>query len=69
VDRLNRWLTLSANFGVIAGIVFLGFEIQQNSDAINAQAYQSRTEAVLGLSTSTRSAGAWTLPSGPYRTS
>ncbi len=23
-DSLNKWLTLGANFGVIAGIVFLG---------------------------------------------
>jgi len=45
VDRLNQWLVLVANLGVVAGIVFLGFEIQQNSEAINAQTYQSRAEA------------------------
>ena len=28
-DRLNRWLTLIANIGVIIGIVFLALEIQQ----------------------------------------
>lgn len=28
-DRLNRWLTLIANIGVIVGIVFLALEIQQ----------------------------------------
>jgi hypothetical protein len=47
---VNQWLTLVANLGVIAGIVFLGFEIQQNSDAINAQTYQSRAEAAQELS-------------------
>jgi hypothetical protein len=30
-NRLNNWLTLIANFGVIAGIVFLGLEIQQSN--------------------------------------
>ena len=40
-----------ANLGVIAGFVFLGFEIQQNSDAINAQTYQSRAETFQELST------------------
>jgi hypothetical protein len=30
-DRLNKWLTLIANFGVIAGIVFLALEIQQSN--------------------------------------
>jgi hypothetical protein len=48
---MNQWLTLVANFGVIAGFVFLGFEIQQNSEAINAQTYQSRAESAQELST------------------
>ena len=30
LDRLNQWLTLLANFGVVAGIVFLAVEIRQN---------------------------------------
>ena len=30
LDRLNRWLTLLANFGVVAGIIFLAVEIRQN---------------------------------------
>ena len=29
--RLNNWLTLAANLGVIAGIVFLAFEIRQSN--------------------------------------
>lgn len=50
LERLNQWLTLLSNLGVIAGIVFLGLEIQQNNAAINAQNYQSRADAVLDLS-------------------
>ena len=34
LDRLNRWLTLLANFGVVAGIVFLAVEIRQNQDLL-----------------------------------
>ena len=30
-NRLNNWLTLAANLGVIAGIVFLAFEIRQSN--------------------------------------
>jgi hypothetical protein len=30
-DRLNRWLTLIANLAVVAGIVFLAFELQQTT--------------------------------------
>ena len=29
-DNLNKWLTLLANFGVVAGLVFLVIEIRQN---------------------------------------
>ena len=29
-DNLNKWLTLLANFGVIAGIIFLAVEVRQN---------------------------------------
>jgi len=30
-DRLNRWITLGANIGVLAGIIILGLEIRQNT--------------------------------------
>ncbi len=33
-ERINHWLTLLANFGVIAGVVFLAFEIQQNNELL-----------------------------------
>ena len=40
-DQLNRWLSLAANLGVIAGIVFLVVELRQNTEMMRAQ---SRTE-------------------------
>ncbi len=36
-NRVNHWLTLAANFGVIVGIAFLVLEIRQNSDIATAQ--------------------------------
>lgn len=33
MDSANRWLTLAANVAVLAGIVFLAFELQQNTVA------------------------------------
>jgi hypothetical protein len=38
VDRLNQWLTLGANFGVVFGLVLVAFQFQQNTDAIRLQA-------------------------------
>lgn len=37
-DRLNRWLTLVANLAVVAGIIFLAFELRQNNLLLEAQA-------------------------------
>ena len=37
-ETINQWMTLGANIGVIAGILFLGFELQQNNDLMESQA-------------------------------
>jgi len=48
-DKLNKWLSLVANVGVIAGIVFLAIEIRQNSDVVRAQTRAQLTEQVMDL--------------------
>jgi hypothetical protein len=40
-DKVNQWLTLVANFAVIAGIIFLGIELQQNNKLLQAEAISS----------------------------
>jgi hypothetical protein len=45
LDRLNRWLTLGANIGVLAGIVFLVLEVQQNTAATHSATVQSITDS------------------------
>ncbi len=35
LDNLNKWLTLTANIGVIAGIAFLAVEIGQQRESID----------------------------------
>jgi len=37
VDRINQWLALCANVGVLIGIGVLAYEIRQNTDATHAQ--------------------------------
>ena len=41
MERLNQWLTLVANFGVIAGFIFLAVEIRQNTEALHAESHQA----------------------------
>lgn len=37
-EKLDKWLSLTANIGVIAGIVFLAYELRQNNENLEAQA-------------------------------
>ncbi len=41
LEKTNRWLTLVANFAVIAGIFFLAAEIRQNTQQLQVQSYQN----------------------------
>ena len=36
-STINQWLTLAANFGVLAGIIFLAIEVRQNSRNLASQ--------------------------------
>jgi len=46
LEKLNHWLTFVANFGVIGGLVFLGYETQQNTLQLRAEASYSINEAL-----------------------
>ena len=52
-EKLNRWLSLGANFGVLIGIVFLAIEIRQNTETTRAQMIQSRAETSVFLAAET----------------
>ena len=44
-DRVNRWLTLGANLGVLIGLMLLIVEIEQNTDLVRAEIEQARSES------------------------
>lgn len=43
-DKLNAWLTLGANIGVLIGLILLVVELDQNSDVVRAQIHQARSD-------------------------
>jgi len=43
-DRLNRWLTLAANLGVIVGLLVLIVEVRQNLDLTRTQMESGRND-------------------------
>jgi hypothetical protein len=44
VERLNQWMTLIANIGVVAGIVFLAYETRVNTNAVRSSTYAAFNE-------------------------
>ena len=48
LDKLNVWLSLIANLGVIAGLVFVGLEIRQNTTAMEREIRTSYADNVHG---------------------
>ncbi len=45
-DRVNKWLTLGANVGVLAGLMLLVAEIRQNTEVSEIQFYIERRTIV-----------------------
>ncbi len=46
-EKLNSWLSLGANIGVVIGLILLIVEIGQNTEMLRAQINQSRTDTAL----------------------
>ena len=47
--KLHDWLQVIGVFGVIAGIVFLAFELRQNHDMMEAQTRQALAQSAIDL--------------------
>ena len=48
-SRLNEWLTLIANFGVVVGLFLLIAELNHSSQLAEVEAYQTRTRDIQEL--------------------
>ena len=44
IEKYNHWLALLANFGVVAGVLFLALEIQQNNELLVQESRYSMIE-------------------------
>lgn len=47
--QVNAWLQILANIGVVAGLVFLGLQLRQNSRMMAAQTRNELTQSVITL--------------------
>ena len=49
MDKLNQWLSVIANLGVVIGLIVVVFELRQNSSLMQAEAYDRRVANILEL--------------------
>ena len=62
VERLNRWLTLGANIGVVLGLIILIFEVRQNAALTRTEMHVKRNNTLIDIELSLSSpatASAW----------
>ncbi len=52
MDKLNKWITFGANLGVIASLIFLAFQIRQNTSQMKADASFSINQSLHALNSS-----------------
>ena len=57
--KLNRWLTLGANLGVLIGIILILLELNQNSSLMRAQLTQARADNILESYRGQMSSDSW----------
>ena len=43
-EKISSWLTLGANIGVVIGLILLIVELNQNSNLVQAQIHQARSD-------------------------
>ena len=56
-DKINKWLALIANVAVVAGIVFLALELNQNSRMMKTQTRNAITESILNFQFNAQTSG------------
>lgn len=47
VERLSSWLQIAANVGILGGLVLVGFQLQQNSEILQAQMMSAESRSVV----------------------
>ena len=56
-EKLNRWLALAANIGVLIGLILLVYEVRQNSGLMRAQISMERTNTNMQILTDIANGG------------
>ncbi len=47
IERLASWLQITANIGILGGLILVGFQLQQNSEILQAQMLSAESRSVI----------------------
>ena len=47
LERISSWLQIAANVGILGGLVLVGFQLQQNSEILQAQMMSAESRSVI----------------------
>ncbi len=47
IERLASWLQITANIGILGGLILVGFQLQQNSEILKAQMLSAESRSVI----------------------
>jgi hypothetical protein len=47
VNKLSNWLQIAANIGILGGLVLVGFQLQQNSEILQAQMLSAESQSLI----------------------
>ena len=47
IEKLSSWLQVIANIGILGGLILVGFQLQQNSEILQAQMMNAESRSVI----------------------
>ena len=47
IERLSSWLQITANIGILGGLILVGLQLQQNSEILQAQMMSAESRSVI----------------------
>jgi hypothetical protein len=47
IERIASWLQITANIGILGGLVLVGFQLEQNSEILQAQTMSAESRSVI----------------------
>ena len=47
IERISTWLQITANAGIIAGLILVGVQLRQNSEILQAQMLSAESQSVI----------------------